>query len=79
MNHSYTIIIVIEALYSAYKNGVIQMTNDRPIHRLIYQWQASINFNWLMAGQYDVIFYEKINRNGINTFFFNDNNYVQFK
>ena len=32
------------------------MTNDRPIHSLNYQWQASIHFNWLMVGQYDVIF-----------------------
>ena len=32
------------------------MTNDRPIHRLNYQLQASIPFNWPMAGKYDVIF-----------------------
>ena len=32
------------------------MTN-RPIHRLNNQWQASINFNLPMVGQYDVIFY----------------------
>ena len=32
------------------------MTNDRPIHRLKYQWQASIHFNLPMVVQYDVIF-----------------------
>ena len=31
------------------------MTNDRPIHRLNSQWQASIHFNRPMVGQYDVI------------------------
>ena len=35
----------------------IQTTNDRPIHRLNYQWQACIHFNWPMLGPYDVIFY----------------------
>ena len=35
---------------------MIQMANDRPIHRVNYQWQASIPFNWPMAGKYDVIF-----------------------
>ena len=34
----------------------MQMTNDRPIHRLDYQWQASIHF-FTKVGQYDVIFY----------------------
>ena len=50
---------VCESLYNAYKKWrhTIQMTTDRPIHRLNYQWQASIYFNWLMVGQYDVIFY----------------------
>ena len=33
------------------------MTNDRPIHKLNYQWEASIHYNWQMVGQYDVIFY----------------------
>ena len=34
----------------------IQMTNDRQIHRLNYQLQASIHFNWPMVGQYNLIF-----------------------
>ena len=34
----------------------LKMTNNRPIHRLNYQWQASIHFNWPMVGQYDIIF-----------------------
>ena len=34
----------------------IQITNDRPIHRLNHQWQASIHFNCSVAGQYDFIF-----------------------
>ena len=34
----------------------IQITNDRPIHRLNHQWQASIHFNSSLVGQYDVIF-----------------------
>ena len=51
----------------------IQMTNDRPIHRLNYQWQASIYFNWTMVGQYDVTFYRHYKKlmnisNGQNTF-----------
>ena len=59
-----------EALYSAYKKlrPTIQMTNDKPIHRLNFQWQASIHFNWPMVGQYDVIFYrhyKKLPNNGI--------------
>ena len=32
------------------------MTNDRPIHKLNHQWQASIHFNCSMVGHYDVIF-----------------------
>ena len=32
------------------------MTNDRQIHRLNYQLQASKHFNWPMVGQYEVIF-----------------------
>ena len=32
------------------------MTSDRPIYRLNYQWQTSIQFNWPMVGKYDVIF-----------------------
>ena len=32
------------------------MAYDRPIHRLDYQWQASIHFSWPIVGQYDVIF-----------------------
>ena len=37
-----------EALYSVYKKWLhaVQMTNDRQIHRLNYQWQACIHFNW---------------------------------
>ena len=45
-----TIISEYEALYSAYKNDVIQYK------WLNYQWQASIHLNWPMVGQYDVIF-----------------------
>ena len=39
-----------EALYSADKKmmHIIQMTNDRPNHRLNYQWQARIHFNQTM-------------------------------
>ena len=39
------------------------MTNDRPIHILNYQWEASIHFNCPIIGQYTVIFfrhYEKL-------------------
>ena len=32
-----------------------QITTDKSIHTLNYQWQASIHFNWQMVGQYDVI------------------------
>ena len=32
-------------------------TNYSHIHRLYYQWQASIHFNWPIVGRYDVIFY----------------------
>ena len=43
------------------KNDALQykwlLSNDRPIHRLDYQWQASIHFDWLMVGQNDVILY----------------------
>ena len=35
----------------------IQMTNDRLIHRLNYQWQPSLHFSWPIVGQYDVILY----------------------
>ena len=38
------------------------MNNDRAIHRLNYQWQASIDFNLPMVGQYDVIFIDTIKR-----------------
>ena len=37
--------------------NTIQLTNDWPIDRLIYQWQASIHFNWPLIGQNDVILY----------------------
>ena len=33
----------------------IQINNDRPLHRLNYQLEASIHFNLPMVGQYDVI------------------------
>ena len=33
-------------------------TNDRPIHRLNYQWQASIHLMWPLVGQYDIVFYK---------------------
>ena len=41
------------------KNDVIQYKwpNDRSINRLNYHRQASINFNWQLVGQCDVIFY----------------------
>ena len=44
--------------YSASKKWrhIIQMTYNRPIHRLNYQWQFSIHLNWPMVSQYDVIF-----------------------
>ena len=35
----------------------IQMTSDRPIHRLNYQWKAIIHFYRPIVGQYDVICY----------------------
>ena len=40
-------------LWSAYKKWrhTIQMSNDMPIHRLNYSWQASKYFKWPMVGQ----------------------------
>ena len=32
--------------------NTIQMTNDRPVHRLNYQWQANIQTKLPMAGHY---------------------------
>ena len=46
-----------EALYNAYKKMTSYNTNDRPIHKLNYQWQSSIHFNWPIFGHHDVIFY----------------------
>ena len=38
----------------------LQINNYRQIHRLNYQWQAGIHFNWPIVGQYGVI-YEYVN------------------
>ena len=50
---------VLKALNNAYikLRHTIQMTNDRSLHILNFQWQPSIHFNWPMVGQCDVIFY----------------------
>ena len=45
-----------ESRFEALYNHTIQMTNDRPIHRLNYR--DSIHFNWPMVGLIDVIFYK---------------------
>ena len=46
------------SIHSACKKWcyTIQMTNAMSIHRLNYQWQASIHFYWPTVGQYDVFF-----------------------
>ena len=52
-----------EAVYSDdYKkwSHTMQMTNDRPVDRLNYQWQSTIHFNLPMVGQYDVMFYKTL-------------------
>ena len=52
------------ALYSADKKlrYTIQITNDRLIHWLNYQWQVSIHFNWPITVQYGVILMGTIKR-----------------